>query len=65
MPVVEHSSTFVLDNGAYWLKAGFSQQSSPRLVPNCITKARSEKRRAFVGDQVDWRSLHFHGAVVS
>ena len=23
------------------------------MIPNCITKAKSEKRRAFIGDQID------------
>jgi len=29
------------------------QESECRFIPNCITKAKSEKRRAFVGDQID------------
>ncbi len=53
MPVISPSSTLVLDNGASSLKVGFSNVSSPRLVPNAICKAKSEKRRAFVGDQID------------
>jgi actin-related protein 6 len=53
MPVLNPSSVFVVDNGGGSLKAGFSNQSSPRIIPNCITKAKSEKRRAFVGDQID------------
>lgn len=53
MPVLNPSNIFVVDNGGGCLKAGFSNQASPRLIPNCITKAKSEKRRAFVGDQID------------
>jgi len=58
MPVSEASSVFVVDNGGYTLKAGFASadpnaQSDCRLIPNCITKAKSEKRRAFIGDQID------------
>nr|ACO15496.1 Actin-related protein 6 [Caligus clemensi] len=53
MPGVMSSDTFVLDNGGYYLKAGFSNQASPRLVPNCITKAKSEKRKPFIGDQIE------------
>ena len=53
MPVFNPSSVFIVDNGGGSLKAGFSNQSSPRIIPNCITKAKSEKRRAFVGDQID------------
>ena len=53
MPVYNPSSVFVVDNGGGSLKAGFSNQVSPRIIPNSITKAKSEKRRAFVGDQID------------
>lgn len=48
----EASDTFVMDNGACNIKCGFSAFSAPRTIPNSITKAKSEKRRAFVGDQV-------------
>lgn len=44
---------FVLDNGGGSLKAGLCTQDQPRVMPNAITKAKSEKRRAFVGDQVE------------
>lgn len=47
------SQVFVLDNGAYTEKAGFASQNEPRLIPNCITKAKSERRRQFIGDQID------------
>ena len=53
MPVLENSNIFVLDNGGGQLKAGHSNMPSPRIIPNCITKAKSEKRRAFIGDQLD------------
>ena len=53
MPIASYSDTLVLDNGGYSLKVGYSSQSSPRIVPNCIMKAKSEKRRAFIGDQID------------
>jgi hypothetical protein len=52
MPVFNHSDVFVLDNGGSTLKAGFSNQPTCRVIPNCITKAKSEKRRAFIADQV-------------
>lgn len=45
--------TFVLDNGAYTAKAGFAKHNEPRIIPNCITKAKSERRRQFIGDQID------------
>uniref|UniRef100_T1INQ6 Actin-related protein 6 n=1 Tax=Strigamia maritima TaxID=126957 RepID=T1INQ6_STRMM len=46
-------TTFVLDNGAYTSKAGFTIDDEPRIIPNCITKAKSERRRQFIGDQID------------
>ena len=53
MPVLQNSNVFVLDNGGGTLKAGDANMSAPRVIPNCITKAKSEKRRAFIGDQMD------------
>lgn len=51
--VVGVDSTFVLDNGGGSIKAGFASQSEPRVMPNAVMKAKSEKRRAFVGDQIE------------
>ncbi|KAJ8686322.1 hypothetical protein QAD02_022116 [Eretmocerus hayati] len=45
-------SVFVLDNGAWTAKVGLSTQS-PLIVPNCIMKAKSEKRRPFIGNQIE------------
>ena len=53
MPIASYSDTLVMDNGGHTLKVGFSSQSGPRTIPNCIMKAKSEKRRAFIGDQID------------
>ncbi len=53
MPVLNPSSTLVMDNGASSIKVNFSNLTSARVIPNCICKAKSEKRRAFVGDQID------------
>ncbi|KFM71067.1 Actin-related protein 6, partial [Stegodyphus mimosarum] len=47
------SNVFVLDNGGYTAKAGFASDSQPRVIPNCITKAKSERRRQFIGNQLD------------
>lgn len=44
---------FILDNGGYIMKAGWSADSSPRFIPNCITKVKSERRRPFIGDQLE------------
>jgi len=53
MPTAEYSDTMIMDNGGHSLKVGYSSQNTPRLMPNCIMKAKSEKRRAFIGDQID------------
>jgi actin-related protein 6 len=37
------SRTLVIDNGASTLKAGFSTDEAPRVVPNCIARDRSRK----------------------
>ncbi|XP_063241280.1 actin-related protein 6 [Bacillus rossius redtenbacheri] len=48
-----NKNIFVLDNGAYTAKAGFTSSSEPRVIPNCIMKAKSERRRPFIADQVE------------
>lgn len=47
------SKVLVLDNGAFSEKVGYASQSEPRIIPNCITKAKSERQRSFIGDQID------------
>lgn len=42
----------VVDNGAYTIKVGYTGEE-PQLVPNCIMKAKSEKKRLFVGKQIE------------
>ncbi|XP_022653143.1 actin-related protein 6-like [Varroa jacobsoni] len=44
---------FIMDNGANSLKVGYATDNQPRLIPNAITKAKSETRRRFIGDQVE------------
>lgn len=46
------TSCYILDNGAYTAKVGFSTMK-PKIVPNCIMKAKSERRRPFIGSQID------------
>lgn len=58
MPGTHNSDVFVLDNGGYTLKAGFSNQPSCKVLPNSITKAKSEKRRAFIADQAKPLFIH-------
>uniref|UniRef100_A0A336LZW8 Actin-related protein 6 n=1 Tax=Culicoides sonorensis TaxID=179676 RepID=A0A336LZW8_CULSO len=45
--------TLILDNGAYNAKIGLSSAANPKVIPNCIMKAKSERRRAFIGGQVN------------
>ncbi|XP_055623849.1 actin-related protein 6 [Toxorhynchites rutilus septentrionalis] len=47
------SNVLVLDNGALYAKIGMSDWSKPKTVPNCITKAKSERRRPFIGSQIE------------
>ncbi|CAH0404325.1 unnamed protein product [Chilo suppressalis] len=49
---MSESSCYILDNGAYTAKVGLSTKL-PKVVPNCIMKAKSERRRPFVGSQID------------
>jgi len=44
--------SLILDNGGYTIKAGFAK-SSPHLIPNCITRTKTERRRSFIGTQVE------------
>lgn len=43
----------ILDNGAYWAKIGHANASQAKVIPNCIMKAKSERRRAFIGGQIE------------
>ncbi|KAJ8974179.1 hypothetical protein NQ317_004856 [Molorchus minor] len=43
----------VLDSGAYTIKAGISTDDTPSIIPNCIMKAKSERKRLFIGDQIN------------
>ncbi|KAL7306052.1 hypothetical protein TKK_0001514 [Trichogramma kaykai] len=47
-----NTQVFVLDNGAYTAKAGLAT-ATPTVVPNCIMKAKSERRRPFIGNQIE------------
>ncbi|XP_055701592.1 actin-related protein 6 [Phlebotomus papatasi] len=46
-------SALILDNGAYMAKIGYSREANPKFIPNCIMKAKSERRRPFIGDQIE------------
>lgn len=43
----------IIDNGAHSIKAGFSTDKAPVIIPNCVTKVKSERRRPFIGDQLE------------
>nr|XP_023025862.1 actin-related protein 6-like [Leptinotarsa decemlineata] len=43
----------IVDSGAYSIKAGLSTDVLPTIIPNCIMKAKSERKRLFIGNQID------------
>ncbi|CAB4001072.1 Actin-related 6, partial [Paramuricea clavata] len=43
----------IVDNGASSIKVGFNDTESPRVIPNSVFKVKSERRKVFVGDQID------------
>ncbi|KAI1727260.1 actin domain-containing protein [Ditylenchus destructor] len=55
--------TVILDNGAYSIKAGYSNAVEPRVFPNSIVKSKSDRKRVYVADEVeecqDRSSLYF------
>ncbi|CAH0562104.1 unnamed protein product [Brassicogethes aeneus] len=42
----------VVDSGAFTIKAGHSSRDNPTIIPNCIMKAKSERKRLFIGNQI-------------
>ncbi|XP_020909427.1 actin-related protein 6 isoform X2 [Exaiptasia diaphana] len=47
------TNILVVDNGAYTAKVSQSNAEQTRTIPNSIFKAKSERRRAFIGDQLE------------
>ncbi|XP_788458.3 actin-related protein 6 [Strongylocentrotus purpuratus] len=45
--------TVILDNGAYHVKIGLASDKDPRHIPNCISKSKSERRKQFIGNQIE------------
>nr|XP_054774762.1 actin-related protein 6-like [Lytechinus pictus] len=45
--------TVILDNGAHHVKIGLASDKEPRHIPNCITKSKSERRKQFIGNQIE------------
>ncbi|CAH0387288.1 unnamed protein product [Bemisia tabaci] len=46
-------NAYILDNGAYSAKVGLSCHEEPKIIPNCIMKAKSERQRPFIGNQIE------------
>ncbi|XP_018327820.1 actin-related protein 6 [Agrilus planipennis] len=44
---------YILDNGGYSAKVGLSTKDTANVVPNCIMKVKSERKRFFIGNQID------------
>ncbi|KAK9374268.1 actin family [Lipomyces chichibuensis] len=62
MPVAaQPRATFILDNGAYTIKAGYATAEAPSLIPNCL--ARSRDRRVYIGDEFLTQCKDFSGVV--
>ncbi|XP_074643022.1 actin-related protein 6-like [Tubulanus polymorphus] len=43
----------VLDNGAWTAKVGYATDNEPRIIPNCVIKAKNVRTRVFTGSQID------------
>ncbi|KAF5301323.1 hypothetical protein FQA39_LY10721 [Lamprigera yunnana] len=43
----------ILDNGSYMAKVGMSSDNAATVLPNCIMKVKSERKRFFIGNQID------------
>ena len=46
-------NSLVLDNGAFSIKFGNAMEEKPDLIPNAVFKSKSERRKVFVGKEVD------------
>lgn len=53
VPKTPALKALIVDNGAYTIKIGYSTDEEPQIVPNCIMKAKSERKRLFIGQQVE------------
>ncbi|KAK3098322.1 hypothetical protein FSP39_018389 [Pinctada imbricata] len=50
---ITEMATIILDNGAHTAKVGYSNDKEPRIIPNCVTKAKNVRTRIFIGDQIE------------
>ncbi|KRZ49616.1 Actin-related protein 6 [Trichinella nativa] len=46
-------TAFIMDNGGYSVKAELSLSKCPKVTPNAVMKSKRERRRVFVGDEVE------------
>ncbi|VDK25022.1 unnamed protein product [Anisakis simplex] len=47
------SRTLIVDNGVGTIKVGYAEDDSPRIIPNCIVKAKNERKRVYIADEID------------
>ena len=45
--------TAVLDLGGSSCKLGLNSDTEPRIIPNCVSKAKNERRKVYFGDQLN------------
>ncbi|TKR86546.1 hypothetical protein L596_011121 [Steinernema carpocapsae] len=45
--------TLVIDNGAGTIKAGYARSSAPMITPNAVIKAKNERKRVFIGPEIE------------
>ncbi|XP_019865925.2 actin-related protein 6 isoform X2 [Aethina tumida] len=48
----EQFNAVIMDSGGYSIKVGYASVNKPKIIPNCIMKAKSERKRLFIGDQI-------------
>ncbi|KAK9366544.1 actin family [Lipomyces kononenkoae] len=54
-------ATFIIDNGAYNIKAGFATNEVPSVIPNCLARGRG--RQVYIGDEFFTQCKDFSGVV--
>lgn len=47
------TKTVIVDSGAYTIKTGLATAEEPLIIPNCIMKAKAERKRLFIGSQIE------------
>ncbi|KRT81689.1 hypothetical protein AMK59_5483, partial [Oryctes borbonicus] len=44
---------YIFDSGGHTIKVGNASLKEPVIIPNCIMKAKSERKRLFIGNQIE------------